>query len=320
VLEPVRQAFVNHATRKPLQEKVESLMDDGRRPKVASWFVCDPRGTQVAAVFDRETSPTIGHNFAYRSYFHGGPKDLPASDAAEHRPTDQTHLSAPLQSTATRTLKMAVSTPIYSKTDPTRCLGILALTVEVGNFLTFTGTENQFAVLVEGRDSGFTGAILHHPLFTRVYGEKGSLPARYSDYRVTLDKPLGDKQYYRDPLSEDPDGGQFDRQWIAAIADVELLKSNGQRSPSGLIVLVQEAKDTATAPVRLLGNRLVFEGLFALAGVLLVVFLLWYFVLRVFGDHGLPASANAPAARRTSTNSATPRHNRPTLPSPRLRK
>jgi hypothetical protein len=87
-----------------------------------------------------------------------------------------------------------------------------------------------------------------------------------------------------------------------------------------LAVLVQEAKDAATAPVRQLGNRLVFEGLFALAGILIVVFLLWYFVLRVLGEPGLPSASARPVSNDVSTAPPTPMHNRPTLPSPRVRK
>jgi hypothetical protein len=319
-LEPARKTFLQHAARQPLQEKIASLLDDDRWPRVASWFICDVRGTQVAAVFDRETDPTIGRNFAYRSYFHGGSKDLPKDDPSRLDPVTHTHLSAPLKSTATRTLKMAVSTPIYSPTDPGHCLGVLALTVEVGNFLTFAGTDKQFAVLVEGRENGFRGAILHHPFFTRVFAEKGILPARFSEYRVDLDQPLGHEQLYLDPLADEPGGAQFKREWIAAKAEVELHASNGDRSPSGLAVLVQEAKDAATAPVRQLGNRLVFEGLFALAGILIVVFLLWYFVLRVLGEPGLPSASARPVSNDVSTAPPTPMHNRPTLPSPRVRK
>jgi serine/threonine protein kinase len=317
-LELARKTFLQHAARRPLQEKVVNLLDDDRWPKVASWFICDVRGTQVAAVFDRETAPTIGHNFAYRSYFHGGSKDLSQDDPSRMEPVKHTHLSAPLKSTATGTLKMAVSTPIYSPTDPSQCIGVLALTVEVGNFLTFAGTDKQFAVLVEGRENGFRGAILHHPLFTRVFAENGFLPARYGEYRVDLDQPLGHEQLYWDPLADEPDGAQFKREWIAAKADVELHETNGDLSPSGLAVLVQEAKDAATAPVRQLGNRLVFEGLFALVGVLIVVFLLWYFVLRVLGEPGLRSANIRPSLNAAA--SPTPMHNRPTLPSPRVRK
>ncbi len=321
--EAAREQFLQHAARTPLQQSVEDLLNDGNWPRFASWFICDRRGTQIAAVFDRETAPTIGRNFAYRSYFHGLPHDLDDPGVTQPAPTDKTHLSAPLQSTATRTLKMAVSTPIYSPTDPTYCLGVLAFTVEVGNFLTFAESKSQFAVLVEGRDNEFRGAILHHPLFTRVFSEKGSLPERYSRYRVDLRNPLSQEQWYTDPLGQDPDGQQFRQKWIAAKAEVELRaghQGNGGRVPTGLIVLVQEAKDAATAPVRQLGNRLVFEGLFALAGVLLVVFLLWYFVLRVLGEPGVRFALQRSRATHSGSGEPTPMHSRPTLPSPHPRK
>ena len=41
--------------------------------EVASWFFCDAQGLSVVRVPE---SRTIGKNFAWRSYFHGGPRDI----------------------------------------------------------------------------------------------------------------------------------------------------------------------------------------------------------------------------------------------------
>ena len=46
-------------------------------------------------------------------------------------------------------------------------LGVLALTIELGNFMTFPGTETQFAVLVNARKGQNRGVILEHPLFAQ---------------------------------------------------------------------------------------------------------------------------------------------------------
>jgi hypothetical protein len=45
-------------------------------------------------------------------------------------------------------------------------------------------------------------------------------------------------------------------------------------------VIVQENYDLAAAPVHNLGSALVFRGILALAVVVLVVMVLWYFVAR----------------------------------------
>ena len=50
-LEKLRAEFEVQPVRQRLQEKVASLMDDGRLPQVASWFVCDARGTHLAGEF-----------------------------------------------------------------------------------------------------------------------------------------------------------------------------------------------------------------------------------------------------------------------------
>ena len=55
------------------------------------------------------------------------------------------------------------------------------------------------------------------------------------------------------------------------------------RDRPDLIVLVQQKERAVTFPVRELGNRLVTEGLFALAAVILTVCVLWYFVVRKLG-------------------------------------
>jgi hypothetical protein len=51
-----------------------------------------------------------------------------------------------------------------------------------------------------------------------------------------------------------------------------------------MIVLVQERLAGATAPVKLLGGRLKREGLWAMGGVIGVICVLWYIVIRILGE------------------------------------
>ena len=89
-----RDRLVNHPLRQPLQQRMELLLSNPYRPEIASWFTTDDRGIHIAAAFDSpaETSP-IGGDYSYRTYFHGGAKDIRPEDGHH---IEQTHLSAHL--------------------------------------------------------------------------------------------------------------------------------------------------------------------------------------------------------------------------------
>jgi hypothetical protein len=293
-LSGARGEFETHSDRQALQNSITKLLRENRQRRAASWFVCDAHGTQLAADFATESpKPTIGKNYAYRTYCHGGPRDLDERDRPlPDQRIAQTHLSALLLSTATGTWKVAVSTPVFRDGEARgEFLGVLALTLEVGDFMEFAGSDLQFAVLVDGRAGDHAGVILQHPLFDRIIARDGSLPQRFSDYRVQLGQQLGEEvQRYRDPLGQDDEGKEYDRDWIAAkapvVVDGQRVGEDGERASfdTGLIVLVQEDCDAAIGLVHQLGRRLVHEGLLALGGVVCVVFVLWFFVLRAMGE------------------------------------
>jgi hypothetical protein len=98
---------------------------------------------------------------------------------------------------------------------------------------------------------------------------------------------------YVDPLGEHELGSEYNRQWLAASAPVRAVNNDSPISDdhSGLVVLVQEDYLAVISPVRQLGERLVREGLLALAVVVLVTILLWYVVLRVVRE---PARISRP--------------------------
>jgi serine/threonine protein kinase len=283
-----REAFLKAEPRRALQRKVDELLTSREGPRVASWFICGARGTHLAGAFQRPGDSTIGDNFAYRTYCHGGLRDLdPSARPLPQQHVEHTHLSAPLRSAVTHTLKIAASRPMFAPDDPDRLLAIVVLTVEVGNFLKFDSSDTRFAVLVDGRDNGFQGVILHHPLYSNVFAQQGRLPPRFSSYRVPLEKALEEGGVYHDPLGDDSAGQRFNCPWIAARADVQMSDAPDREHElrnTGLIVLVQEDKRTAMRPLNQLSSRLAREGGLALITILSVVFLLWYFVLRVLGE------------------------------------
>ncbi|MCO6457873.1 MAG: protein kinase [Pirellulaceae bacterium] len=320
-----RQALVEHAARQPLQSRIDAWLNDPTKPSAASWFFCDPRGTQIASSFGgKETQSTLGRNFGWRTYFHGGPSDLvresPDGQLLDYLPPgerrlSETHLSAPFQSTATNLWKVAISTPVYQGE---RFLGVVAMTVNLGVFVEFPfeAVESQFAVLVDGRPGEQTGMILQHPLFNRILRDSESLPDRFTgpEYRVPLDSFQGGiTNAYRDPMSGDELGADYRRSWVAAKVPVLLQRRNGEEAQgldTGLVVVVQEDYESALVPVRDLGRRLVREGVSALAVVIGVVFVLWFFVLRLWGQ---PVRRAAPAAAASPADEPTPLHERATL-------
>jgi hypothetical protein len=122
-----------------------------------------------------------------------------------------------------------------------------------------------------------------------------------------------------DPLGNAPGGERYQRAWIAGSAKVGVHRGggngNGETVDTGLIVFVQEDKESATTPVRELGRQLAGKGIRALGGFLLVVGLLWYFVLHVQG--GTRWWRQPPFASSSSLATPTPAHSRTTAADPR---
>ena len=191
---------------------------DERAPRFASIFVTDRVGTQIASAFDDESvSESIGSNWAHRSYFHGGPVQLPKfprpQPNAQHITT--THLSAVFLSNTQQKWKVAVSTPIYRE-DPDKpgqqiFEGILVLTLNLGDFeisrSELSPAHDRFAVLVDGRASDDQGTLLQHPLYNELQEQLGFLPQEFfgPEYRVppALLAP-GAGNLYEDPVSRYP--------------------------------------------------------------------------------------------------------------------
>jgi len=275
-LEPQRTAFCDRPDRKALQRAFEKLVlppgptQDGDR--VNSWFFCDANGVSIVRVPEGRT---LGRNYAWRSFFHGGQTDMEET----WRPTSGEHLKATslsdvFQSKETTRWIVAVSSPVYDDTPERKFLGVVAMTLKVGKLIQFPGNEDQFAVLVDNRDGDHKGVILQHPLFDKLLADQGRLPDQFKKYRVLADdmpNKAWREEHYSDPLAVDPEGTEYKRRWLAQMEPVRMVGRD-----TGWIVIVQEAYDTAIGgALAELERGLVRSGLIAIGLIVLVMAGMW---------------------------------------------
>jgi len=308
-----QEAFLNDPQRKPLdcflEERIQHYQQDHVNAEIASLFVVGPNGDMLGIAFslgEIRGPQSIGRYYGYRNYFHGGPRDL-AQDIESRRisPISNTHLSRAFQSTTTNKWKIAITTPIYmpanqaDPTDPSKrgeLIGIMAVTVNLGDFSSLKNdnlTENQFAVFIDGRAGSETGGgqrrgtILQHPAMD----ELDSTPDKPFQLSAIQLRGLlqGQESLYTDPMGEATELEKYRGKWIAVLQRVETPErvetpAAANRERSHLRILVQESYSQATLPIRELGRKLILEGIFAAAVILIVVSALWFFVIRKFSQ------------------------------------
>ncbi|NQT40746.1 MAG: serine/threonine protein kinase [Planctomycetes bacterium] len=277
-LDPLRNEYRKSTLQGEVQTALDKSLPEAFRASVASWFVCDPRGLSLARV---PRSMTLGKNFGWRSFLHGGPKDLDPSWRPEPKALFRSpHLSDVFISHATDQWIVAISMPIFEKPEG-RFLGVVALTFEVGDVVRLGGGKRQFAVLVNCRPGDNNGVVLQHPVFDRLpREEKKKLLADHGKYRITPDcLPVSDDSgttaNYRDPFAEvDP---RYDTDYLARMEPVELFGEE-----TGLVMIVQDPYDDAIgSTLSELKATLTRNGLVALLVIALVVAGLWGIVFRL---------------------------------------
>jgi eukaryotic-like serine/threonine-protein kinase len=307
-----QERFLDDPTREPLTDHLQDQLDrmnENASPAdahFASLFVVSRRGTMIADAYpDRIATRSVGRDFSWRTYFHGGPEDRGLVRSAElPEVITGTHLSAVFKSRTTERWKIAISTPILDLTTPDQpVLGVLALTIDVGDFAIFRSqseTTDYFAVLIDNRPGERHGTILQHPLFRK------TPPAE--DFKVSQQQLAGIQQgsfyAYRDPVADAPGGDAYVGRWIAATQSVDLPKRGstiGVNGRTDLLVLVQVHADIATAPVVQLGRRLTFEGLVAFTLIVTAVAAMWLIVIHILGVPGGRRSGRAVLTRGSSS-------------------
>lgn len=277
-----RTQFLDHPARGILLDQLKSRLQvyldqlaiaPLKRPKLASLFVLDSRGTMLAVAYanPQRASRSAGNNYCWRTYYHGGPRDL----ARQLRPTEvapirETHLSAAFKSTTTQRWKVAISTPVLSQHEgEERLLGVMAITVDLGDFVTLRSESlgNQKAVFLDGRD----GAVLQHPDMRQLNQEGAEETFRVQPDDLERLRQPGARLYV-DPVAQALSTAEEDQRWIASAQSVKLpgTSDQGESNNSPLIVLVQENYAAATDPVNALGQRLTVEGGIALVVLLLI--------------------------------------------------
>ncbi|MBI2479265.1 MAG: hypothetical protein HYV60_11715 [Planctomycetia bacterium] len=230
-------------------------------------------------------------------------------------PISETHFSAAFQSTTTGIWKVAVSTPIFKSNDPQAdVLGVLAMTVNLGDFayLRTNYHPDRFAVLIDGRSGPNYGVILQHPLFDQLAATRTGEASHFRVDKNQLLQIQSDANYrYRDPVAQAEGGEAFRGDWIPATEWVQL--PDGPEDMQQMIVLVQERYTKAIEPVHNLGSKLKHEGIWALVGVIAVVLVLWYVVVRVLSEPRLITRRGTPPL---GNSQPTPVQNLTTLPAP----
>jgi hypothetical protein len=332
----LRQALADHPARQGMQPILERMMDDPQDeyPEVASWFVTDRAGNQVAGVFDSGNSETIGKNYSYRTYFTGFAKDVTDSDGPKKYPVvanpssrpiiENPHLSASFFSQASGLLKVAFSVPLRGN-DGT-VIGIVAATVNLGRLGDFQNEDNHYVVLVDTRkDAGDREAgdkILEHPLFLKAKKENkdDGIPKELTDITIDMEKILSEDTS-ADPFGKTSMGALYDRQFIVAREEVikDSIKKSAEDSSQvssatdqgGIHVLAFEDYESVLKPSRELSARLGRLALFALLILLLMAIGMWMAVNRLFRESrrrlvGSPDGATGNTFTGSSIATASP--------------
>jgi hypothetical protein len=278
----LREQFLVHPARQALQQRLQDLLQDDTEPSVSSWFVNDPNGLQLARA--PADNSTIGINYGWRTYFHGGNTDLkpnwrPGPD--EH--IKATSLSAVFRSQATNRWVVAISSPIQREAPEGTFLGLMTMTMEVNRLVDLPSADRQFAVLVDWRSGPNKGVILQHPLFDDLINKEGQLPDRLKNFRLSSDD-LPEKEErrenYVDPLGEDPAGSEFKQHWMAEMAPVGI-----REGQTGWVVIVQESYRAAIGTtLKTLQQSLWMSEMIVMAIIATVSTVLWGMVPRVIDD------------------------------------
>ncbi len=308
LLSEVRNRFIDNQLRERLQTPLQKNLDDPTYPKAASWFLCDYTGTQIASVFntsERDVKVTIGQNFSWRTYFTGDAREainrgggqntyLVEKNASLRPHIEGPTMSAIFISQATKNFKIAFSEPIYYEG---QFLGIASVTADMGSFIEFDNAQEQYVMLVDGRQGDYHGTVIEHPLLAKIFSERGEIPDSLNAKRIgndvlrklnSADENDTDQIHhlgrFQDPLASDLEGVEFDKEWLAAWARVKSRvgteKDSDDRVDTGFRVIAVADHGRALQPSRQLGQQMARIGSLAVLFFLLVSAGLLYIVFR----------------------------------------
>jgi eukaryotic-like serine/threonine-protein kinase len=289
--DPALREFLRESETRPVSEwpNVTSPMDkwfDDAQLRLAaqdrteddSWFLCNSQGDQVTR---RPREKTIGKNFRWRSYFHGGTKEYDEEDIPPGTSIRMTPgVSTAFRSDATREYMVALAVPVWDE-DHVEVIGLMARTIHLPKLLSqweqrISGEvppATRFLALVDTRkDAGF---LLDHEWMTEqnVEGRTGEqIREELRLDEATLQAVPHQRQFtdYRDPVGDID--AQYDIEWLAVFAPVE--------DTGGWYAIVQESREEALRPVGELNDVFWDYGLSALAVFSVMLVILWYLIHR----------------------------------------
>ena len=310
-----RKTLMESPLRKAMEPFLKMRLDnyDQEFPKSSSWFVNDRWGNQIVSIFEGDNHTQL-NNYGYRTYFTGLDDDardakgryLIGKTESERQITDVSHLSATFLSQANNKWKVAFSAPIILNK---QVLGVVAVTVVLGDFIDFDNDPNQYVMMVDSRTGKHSGSILEHPLLDQLEAETGVIPKAFSQKRIALDKALETNSVldFTDPMGDEPEGSAYQRKTIAAAAGVKLRRKpvttqeDTKMEPikgdeglfsivTGLEVLAVEDYASVINPVNTLSQRLATLLGIALLSLLALTLAMWWLVTRTLNKASVNAS------------------------------
>ena len=300
-----------------MQEK--TLVDEKRaaldREQDTSWFLTDTKGTQI---WRDPPGPTIGQDFSYRDYFHGHGTEYDKDEIPEGiEPIKEPYICQVFKSDATHQWMVAVAVPVWDLQHE-KVLGVLSRTTHLDQLLSgfdesISGdTENlgnRKIALIDTRD----GKMLAHPRMTSdtlrslKRDEVDQLVLTAKDFEriqsIKLDQQKGQPgrkavmvDDYQDPVEAVLSENNKDNIWLAAFSPI---------GTTGWTAVVQERRSMALKPVAEMRNWLIQYGLIVLVTSCLLIFTVWYFVMRVLTERRVWDWSRHHSEKRSEQGSTT---------------
>jgi hypothetical protein len=265
----------------------------------SSWFITDARGVQVAHWYKSDN--TLGHDYAFRTYFTGEGVDRPDDwrpAAGEH--LQKTQVSAAYLNSSSDSWAVAISSPIFGLPDASGkkpFLGVVGVSFDLGRELvSLPVSTGHFAVLVYAPDGQSAATVYHHPLMEKLIKdpENKKFPDRFiyqPKYKIppeTLAELSKGTANYNDPIGLDEEGGEYRIRYLAVQTPIEIAGA-----PTRWLVIVQAPYELAIgATLNQLSGTLVGSGLVALVVFVLIILGLWWLVMQMLTE---PSTWQTPA-------------------------
>lgn len=300
-------------------ENAKAVIDKKRseleREKDTSWFLTNAEGKQI---WRDPEGPTIGQNFSYRDYFHGHGKEYEKGKAPKSiKPITEPYICQVFKSEATNQWMVAIAVPIWNLQND-KVLGVLARTTHLDQLLSgydesirgdSENSGDRKIALIDNRD----GKVLAHPRMTaknlrnmnreevvRLVLEDDHFNQLQS-FKLAQQKnqtgPLSVvKSDYHDPVEAVLSADNKDNIWLAAFSPIGM---------TDWTAVVQERRSMALRPVKEMRSWLIQYGLIVLATSCLLVFTVWYFVMRVLTERRAWDWARQQSEKRTDQGSTS---------------